>query len=167
MISSALTVSPMKIATMTDMKIYTGRLEFCSKVYDGLETLSSKYLMMKARKRASTGASSRVMARYWVSESLARMSRVTKTMNCFSLPGVRRVISGMPFPPLGCGGRSSFRDLKYELHSAGDTFRVIVGRPNSSSTFDSTMLNICSGLTLPQAGHTLSLYLGSSIRSLK
>ncbi|MCK7529736.1 MAG: hypothetical protein MZV63_01095 [Marinilabiliales bacterium] len=35
-ISSALTVSPMNIATMTDMKIYTGRLLFCSRVYDGL-----------------------------------------------------------------------------------------------------------------------------------
>jgi hypothetical protein len=57
MISSALTVRPMKMATMTDMKIYTGRLLFSSKgIPEFIGYIPVEIATMKASRKARKGS---------------------------------------------------------------------------------------------------------------
>src|SRR6056297_1654914 len=106
---------------------------------------------------ASKGASSILINMYCLLENFDNTSRITNTLNCFSKPGALKSILGRL--------RFSFSWKRYGFlserrnfldHSDGPILRVLVRFPYSSSTFASTILKICSLLTLPQQWHSLS-----------
>src|SRR3972149_3383513 len=109
-----------------------------------------------------TGASSRFKATYCLLLIFERKSRMVYIENWLSQFGI--------FNDFGESSlKSSVSPIlillrKCSPHFCGDTFRWLVYLPNSSTTFTSTILNISSGLTLPQVGHSpTSLLICASI----
>jgi len=100
-ISSALTVNPMKVATITDMKRYTGRLLFSAQCISGF--IGFTYIEIlddKSQDECQTGASSRVMIRYCVLAIFDRISRVNKHTQLLDKAGYLERYGGQQVMPV-------------------------------------------------------------------
>src|SRR5690606_1750626 len=108
-ISSALTLSPIKRDTTTHIKRYAGIFTFSEKTYIlGSPSVPARNLMKNDNMIASMGASSMLIARYCLSLSLDKASRIANILNCFHLFGILNRL---------CGSASFFSRSRFSFHS--------------------------------------------------
>ena len=121
--------------------------------------VSLKYLIMNAKRNASTGDSRMFITIYCRLLIFESTSRSTNTRNCLNLLGIFDAFSGKSSYFISGSGIVLRASWKWRNQSSGCKRRAGVRLPYSSSICDSTMLKICSGLTLPQVWHSLSFQL--------
>ena len=146
MISSALTVNPMNSEQITHINIYAGMFSLLANTYaPGSSGVPLKYLMKYANRNASTGDSKRLMRRYCLSVILDSTFLCTKILNCVHRLGIWKLLSGKSFflevsKSFLCSSILGVMFLlKRSYHSCGDTLRVRVSLPYSSTIFASRL----------------------------
>ena len=109
------------------------------------------YRIIKARTNAKIGASNKLIHKYCLLLNFDKKSLVAKIFICFNQDGMFRFIEVCSFTSSTFSICAFFKYNWY--HCSGETLRLFVKFPKSSTILDSMILNTNSGFTVPHTKH--------------